>query len=310
MTMNKLGVLVLVWVLWDGSLSALGCNLQKRKPLPQGSNSTGKPIPNHEEGGRVTNGQITELASGNHSTIFDSFVLVARDPKTYEALRAASTSLPEQKAEFFKTNVVVAAFLGQRRTSGYSVEIMNGADGNLRIVEHSPPKGTMVKMSLSAPFKIVAIPVGADEPIVLALDETWKKRLRSYRVTSGQLSVTGGFAGINQKRQLEGMIGVMGAGGLKTFVFDMRSQAGGETKHLNDAASCVVKEPGQVSLPRLNSSTLTGAVQSPFQVTGEFLDEERELRLNLQTADSPHVSDNFTATAQLIAVAAEPSSRK
>lgn len=267
-------------------------------------------MPDHEEGSRVTSGEIKELAAGNHSTIFESFVLIARDFKTYDALRAVNPSLPEQSAEFFETSVVIAAFLGQRRTGGYGVEIINGPDGSLRIVEHSPPKGGMVKMVLSAPFKIVAIPADTDQAIVLALDETWKKRLRSYRLTSGQLTVTGGFAGVNQKRPLEGTIGIMRAGELATLVFELQSRAGQETKPLNDAASCVLKKPGQVSLAGLNSSTLTGAVQSPFQVTGQFMDEERELRLSLQTTGSPNISDNFAATAQLIAVADEPRSQK
>jgi len=305
--MNKSGALVVVLVLWAGSLTS---HLQRRKQLPQGSNSTGKQIPGDKEGSIATIGEIKELAAGSHSTIFESFVLIARDSKTYEALRATSASLPELSADFFETNAVVAAFLGQRRTGGYGVEIVNGQDGRLHIVEQSPPKGAMVKMVLSAPFKIVAIPADKDQPIGLILDETWKKRLRSYRVTRGELSITGGFAGVSQIKQLEGTIEIMRTGELATFVFELQSRAGQETKELNDAASCVVKEPGQVSLARVNSSTLSGAVQSPFQVTGEFLDEERELRLSLQTTGAANVSDNFTASARLTAVATEPRHEK
>ena len=300
--MNKSSVLVVVLVLWAGGP---GSHLQRRKQLPQGSNSTGKQIPGDKEGSTVTIGEIRELAAGSHSTIFESFVLIARDSKTYEALRATNTGLPELSAEFFETNAVVAAFLGQRRTGGYGVEIMNGQDGSLHIMEQSPPKGAMVKMVLSAPFKIVAIPADTDRSIGLRLDETWKKRLRSYRVTRGELSITGGFAGVSQIKQLEGTIEIMRTGELATFVFELQSRAGQETKELNDAASCVVKEPGQVSLARVNSSTLSGAVQSPFQVTGEFLDEERELRLSLQTTGAANISDNFTASGQLTAVATE-----
>jgi PrcB C-terminal len=300
--MKKLSALVLVWVLSSGSFSLHGGTLQKRDQPIQRPNPTGKPIPTHEEVSTVTSAGITELAAGNRSTFFESFVLIVRDSKTYEALRVASSSLPEQTPEFFENNVVIAAFLGQRRTSGYSVEITNGPDGSLRIAEHSPPKGAMVKMVLAAPFKVVAIPSDTDQPIALSLDETWKKRLRGYRVTSGEVLITGGFAGVSQKRQLEGTIEIMRAGQLATFVFGLRSQGGQETRHLNDAASCVVKDAGEVSLPRLNSSTLTGAVQSPFQVTGRFLDEERELRLSLQTTPSPNISDNFAATAEVIAV--------
>jgi hypothetical protein len=305
--MRKQRALIFVVLVWAGSLSSLGCDHQ-RQELPPGSSPAGKPIPGRQEGSKVTSREIKELATGNNA-IFGSFVLIARDLETYDALKAASPGLPQQSAEFFATNIVVAAFLGQRRTGGYSVEIILGSDGSLRIVEHSPAKGAMVKMSLSAPFKIVAMPVDPDQPVALTLDETWKKALRSYRITSGELVITGGFAGVHQKRVLEGSIGIMRAGELATLVFDLRSQGGQEMKQLNDAGSCVV-QMGQVSLSRLNSSILTGAVDSPFQITGAFQNDERELKLSLQTINAPQVSDNFTATGQLTAVASDPSSRK
>ncbi len=306
--MRKLSALIFIGVLWAGSLSSLGCDHQGRKQLPQGSSRPGKPISGPEEGGKVTSGEIKELATGNNAS-FGSFVLIARDLETYDALRGASPELPQQSAQFFATHIVVAGFLGQRRTGGYSVEIVGGSDGSLRILEHAPAKGAKVKMSLSAPFQIVAISVDPDQPVALTLDDTWQKTLRDYRITSGELLITGGFAGIHQQRVLEGSIGIMRTGELATFVFDLRSQGGQDMKQLSDAGSCVVKM-GQVSLTRLNSSILTGAVDSPFEITGAFQNDERELKLSLETINAPQISDNFTATGQLTAVAGGPPSRK
>ncbi|MGH9880198.1 MAG: protease complex subunit PrcB family protein [Pyrinomonadaceae bacterium] len=304
--MKKLSGLLLFCVFLGSSVNSLGCNLQGGKQnsrLKDSKATPPAPSPGLEDRSVITIGEIKELAAGNHSTIFESFVLIARDPKTYAALRAASNTLPEQSADFFESHVVVAAFLGQRSTGGFRVEITSGADGSLRIVEHTPPKDAMVTMALTAPFRIVAIPVKTDQAIVLSLDETWKNRLSSYRVTSGQLSITGGFAGVNQRLQLDGVIGVMRASELATFVFELQSKGGKETRHLIDTASCIVEKSGRVSLPRLSSFALTGAVQSPFRATGEFSDNERALRLSLQTVGSPNISDNFGATAELMAVA-------
>src|SRR5437870_1507100 len=84
------------------------------------------------------------LGEGFHSSITEPFVAVVRDSETYAALRRHDANLPNIDAEFFRSNVVIAAFLGERNTGGYGVEINRETNGDIRITEKTPGKGVMV----------------------------------------------------------------------------------------------------------------------------------------------------------------------
>jgi hypothetical protein len=147
----------------------------------------------------------------------------------------------------------------------------------------------------------VSIPVDPDEPLSFSLDETWKNKLRTYRLTTGEVTVTGGFAGITKKLTLHGTIKAMRAGSWATFFFDIAG-SGGTTKHtLLDVASGKVETSGNVVLKRVDAFALTGAIQRPFRVAGEFTKEEQDLNLRFETIGTPNVSDNFTARGSLTA---------
>ena len=290
-----------------GSVNVPARGQQRRETAAQEQSSKTGPAPQRGKGNIVvTNNEVKDLAAGNRSSVLESFVLIARDAETYALLLALNNSLPVQSADFFKSHAVIAAFLGQRRTSGFSLDITLDRDGSVRIREHAPGKGTMVKMVLSTPFKVVAIAVETDQPIVLTLDETWQDRLRSYRVTSGELTINGGFAGVRERLGLVGTFGVMRAGALATFQFDLQSAGGTQTRHLSDVASGKVEPSGEVRLNRLEAFVLTGAIQSPFHATGRFTHEEQYLTLNLETTRAPQVADNFTSKAAFKAVATTP----
>lgn len=290
-----------------GSMNVPARGQQRRKVAARKQSRKTVPAPQRGKGNLVvTNTEVKELAAGNHSSVFESFVLIARDVETYALLLAMNNSLPVQSADFFKSHAVIAAFLGQRRTGGFSLDITREEDGNVRIREQAPEKGAMVQMVLSTPFKVVAISVGTDQPIMLKLDETWQKRIRSYRLTSGELTITGGFAGIRERLRLEGTFGLMRAGALATFQFDLQSSGSTQKRHLRDVASGKVEPSGEVNLNRLEASALTGAIESPFHATGQFTHEEQYLTLNLETTPAPHVADNFTAKAAFKAVATTP----
>lgn len=254
----------------------------------------------------TTNVKIKELAAGNRSGVTESFVLVARDAQMYAALRALYGGLPEVEAKLFSSHAVIAAFLGQRRTSGYETAITRDSDGTIRIVEKSPSKDTMVKMVLTTPFKLVAFPLETDQPVVLALDTTWLRRLRPYRVTNGEVSITGGFAGVSKRLNLEGKVSVMRLGTLATFLFELRGTNGKQSRHFRDAASGSVDPSGRVTVPRIDAFALTGALESPFRATGQFTNNEENLTLRLETKPSPHVADNFAGAATLKAIATGP----
>ena len=173
----------------------------------------------------------------------------------------------------------------------------------LQVVERVP-KG-MVTMVLTTPFKIVAVPVETGAPLALSLDATWKESWRTYRLASGELTVSGGFAGIHETSGLSGILQIMREGTMATLMFELKSSGKRQTQ-LHDVASGVVVESGQVSLTYLDSHALSGAIQSPFKANGQFINDEQELSLNLETVPSPKISDNFNARVSLRATAITP----
>src|SRR5437870_13019545 len=59
-------------------------------------------------------GEIKVLAEGFHSPIERPFAGLFRDAETYLALTKLDNNLPQLNEEFFKSNVVIAAYLGTR----------------------------------------------------------------------------------------------------------------------------------------------------------------------------------------------------
>ena len=306
--MMKVSGLFLMLVSFAGMVNLPECDRQKPAAHAEEQGKRARPEPTSTAGTKekpgTMEGEIKELAAGGHCTIFESFVFVARDPQTYQAVKSLNINLPDQDAEFFKSHAVIAAFLGQRRTGGFGVEITQDADGVVQVGERVP-KG-MVTMALTTPFKIVAVATKTDGPIALSLDATWKERWRTYRVTSGELIITGGFAGVHDVLGLEGSLLIMRERTLITLMFDLKSRGKRQPRELRDAASGTVTESGGLSLAYLDSHSLSGAIQSPFRVQGQFANDEQDLRLDLVTIDAPRISDNFTAQGSLQALAITP----
>src|SRR5258708_22576876 len=113
------------------------------------------------------------LAEGFHSSITRAFVGVVRDVETYEALVKLDGNLPKLDEEFFKTNIVVAAFLGERNTGGYGVEINRFEDGRIYVVERVPTKGVMVTQMITSPYTIVYLSVVGASPLRLSIGDAW-----------------------------------------------------------------------------------------------------------------------------------------
>ena len=235
---------------------------------------------------------------------------VARDAETYAALRTLVRDLPDESADFFKAHAVVAAFLGQRNTGGYSVEIRQTGRTQLNIAEHAPPKDAIVTMALTAPFRVVALPLDMDSALSLTLDAAWQKNVRPYRITAGELLVFGGFAGIQERSRLEGKLGIMRAGELATLLCDVRSVGGARERHMSDAATGRVDANGHITLTRLDAFALSGATDSPLRADGAFTAGEQNLTLSFETVPAPHVADNFAARGKISATATAPAPAK
>src|SRR3989442_4552292 len=128
--MFKLVVVALLSSFLLSGGGASGChakqnaNSQSEKPSP-------RPIEKQPAGA----GELDILAQGFHSSINEPFIAVIRDSDTYAALTKLDANVPKLDAAFFDSNAVVAAFLGQRNTGGYTIEISREGEGGIRLVE-------------------------------------------------------------------------------------------------------------------------------------------------------------------------------
>jgi len=325
MSQQKLRALALWFILsllaGATTTTMAGCNASQQrrrgnsrradaKPTTTPQPTPEEPLPDPARGEEKTvSDEIKILSRGNYSNeMLESFVAVSRDAETYAALRALNAQLPGLSADFFKRNAVVAAFLGQRRSGGYGVEITRAGPTSLRISERAPDKDAIVTMALTSPSLIVTIAIAPDAPLELLLDPTWRERARPYQVASGELIITGGIAGKRETVPLAGSFGVMRAGQLATFLFDLKSAGGEQPRALREAATGIVANGGDVvRLPRFTSSTLTGAIESPFRATGgQFTKDGGQITLTFETVTAPRISDNFAATGRLEATATAP----
>ena len=250
-------------------------------------------------------GEMRVLAEGSHSRVADAFLLVARDAETYAALRDLAGGLPEQSAEFFRTQAVVAAFLGTRRTGGYSVQIERAADGGVRVSESSPPADAMTTQALTSPFKVVSVSLGESETLLIQAAGAWEIMMRPYRVASGEFTMSGGIAGRAEQFQIEGELRVLRHGQLATFIFSLKSKERASERRLNGAATGIVQANGHVNIGRLGAGSFVEMPRSALRAAGQFAGNEDSLRLTLTSLPSM-IADGFSGQGSLSATATAP----
>lgn len=238
--------------------------------------------------------EIKVLAEGFHSKITKPFVAVVRDEETYAALVKLDENLPKLDADFFKESVAVAAFLGERNTGGYSVDIRSNAI-EILVVEKTPGKGVMVPQMITSPFKIVALKGATNAAVRLNLfaDDAWRPAITSYQVTTGKFKMTGGFAGTSEEFGLQGPIGVMRASNLATFSFRV---IGSETKKrrlLVDCATGVMDSDGNVKISRMSADSLVNPPNSGLAGTVTFSEKGGKFALIMISRPSM-VADGYS----------------
>lgn len=283
---------------------------KSKKQMPQPT-PTPTPAP-VGEGNLETNvsSEIKELAAGGYGSIKESFIFVARDAETYARLTELHNYLPQLGADFFKSNAVVAAFLGQRRSGGYGVRIERAAGGLLRVSERTPPKDAMVTMALTAPFQIVSVGVRDESPLALELDATWQEAARPYKVGAGEFTRMGGFAGRPERSSLKGDIRILRHAQLATFLFVLHGTSGEEGVHaLQDTASGTVTPEGGLTLTRLDPGSFVPPPRYPLRARGNFSDNEGKLSLTFEVTQAK-VNDGYGGQGKLEATATAPPPRK
>ncbi len=304
-------VALLLSLLMQGA-GAGGCGT-KRDETKQNENASPNvnaavtPTPERVE--EPVSGEIKVLAEGAYGKVTNPFVAIVRDAETYAALRELAGNLPELSADYFKTNAVVAAFLGQRNTGGYGVQITRGAGSKLRVSSTSPPKDSMTTQALTAPFKVVSVVVDDNRQFAIEIEPSWTNEMRPYRVTTGEFTTGGGFAGRFEKLQLAGDIRVSRLGALVTFVFDLKSTGSTKARLLQTSATGLVNAGGSVGSALVDAGSLVDFPRSPLGLKGNFKENEAQLSLSFESVPS-NVSDGYGGQGKLEAAATSPPPKK
>jgi hypothetical protein len=275
MPVSKMTALVTVALLLSGASGTMACH--SRPTIPR---SGATPSPVHETGQSAAS-EIKVLAEGPQSNIQDSFVAVVRDAETYAALRKLDGMLPELKADFFDTDAVVAAFLGERRSGGFGVEITRNGSA-INVVERQPGKDSMVTQMITTPFKVVSVAGGAKSPLSLTVDRAWQQRLSPFSVNSGQFKMSGGVAGYSREFKLEGELRVMVEGrSLVTIVFAVRGSDPAKKRSLIESATGVLTKDGQITIGKMPAGSLIDTPNSGLKATGQLSNSDGKVALNL-----------------------------
>lgn len=309
----RTGLIIFLSLALSGA-GAASCNSGQRNTASsnnqgpsRNTNAPRVPAPGEEK--NVESAGLKVLAEGSHVKVADAFVAIARDKETYAELRKMVGQLPELSAESFKTNVVVAAFLGQRRTGGFSIVMTSAEGGAVSVDEKRPAAGTMSAQVITTPFKVVSVPVNEYQPLNLTLGAAWQRMMRPYRVKSGDFKMTGGFAGRSESFQIEGDIRVLRQDNLATFIFDLKGTGGTQPREIKDAATGTVQKDGRISLPYLAAGTFVNLPPSALSVTGEFTNHEDKLSLAFGSLPN-NVSDGYEGQGELDAAASAPAPQR
>lgn len=253
----------------------------------------------------MDDGELKVLAEGSLSPITTPFVAVVRDAETYAALRGLAGNLPALNEEFFRSKIVIAAFLGERNTGGYGIAISREPNGQIRVAEKAPRKDMMVTQMITSPFKLVSLPTSGVPPVQVSLDERFKERTELYRINSGSFTMSGGFAGRSDTFQLAGKIQVNRLGSLITIGFAVVSNGTARERVLRDVATGLVKENG-FSIQKMSRGSLVDPPSGDLRVSGRFVERNR-LTLDLDTG-AVTVPDGFSGRgkieAQMVAASA------
>jgi hypothetical protein len=236
------------------------------------------------------------LSEGSHSEITKPFVAVAREPGTYSQLRKIVPGLPVLLDSFFDRNLVVAAFMGERNTGGYSVDITQDVDGVVQVAAKEPGKGGMVTQVLTTPFKVVSLPTrpwnGLDASSV------WQQALMQYHVTRGDFATTGGIMGRREEYGLQGNVGVLREGKLATFVFSLRNSDGQKARLLKETISAVV-EGEQATIYAMSAGSLVAMPHENLGATAKFSNNRKSLEVNFKSLPSIIIRDGYQGEGRL-----------
>jgi protease stability complex PrcB-like protein len=300
--MQSVIIAVILSMVFSGG--AGGCRASRSSNQPKQSQNSPEPSGNPIPGREQTSGDLKVIAQGFHSSVSDPFIAVVRDEATYAELRKLDSNLPKLSVDL-KSNVVIAAFLGQRNTGGYSVEITRAANGEIQVTEKAPGKDVMVPQMITAPFKIVSLPVEGTTPVRISESDAFRRTAQLYRIDQGSFTISGGFAGRSDTYSLAGKIQITRLGDLITVGFAVVGTGTARERSLRDVATGLMKD-NSFSISRMSRGSLVEPPTDDMRVSGRFVETNR-LMMELQTG-GPVVPDGFqgkgTIEAQMVSASA------
>jgi hypothetical protein len=246
---------------------------------PQQSNNNGKTVLENQN---RSSRQLKILAEGAQSSIEDPFVAVIRDQVTYTKLQKMEPSLPTLETDFFRSNAVIAAFLGTRNTGGYSVEIIVENE-KIRVAEKAPPKQAMTTQVITFPFKVVSFAIEGSTAIEVSAGEIVQQRRQLYRIDSGTFNSSGGFSGRAESFRLNGKLEVTRLNDLITIGFALVSSGTSRERSLRLLATGVVND-GAITLGRVAHGSLLDPPSGELKVSGHLFEKNR---LTLEFVSEP-----------------------
>lgn len=284
--MQSIIIATILSMLFSGG--AGGCRTKNfNVPPRQSQSSTGQR--DNPETENQTSGDLKVIAQGFHSAITDPFIAVVRDEATYAELRKLDANLPKLIVDL-KTNTVIAAFLGERNTGGYSVEITRTVNGEFQVTEKAPGKDMMVPQVITAPFKIVSFPAEGTAAVKISAGDAFRQTAQLYRIDKGSFTISGGIAGRSETYALAGKLQMTRLGDLVTVGFAVVSTGTSRERSLRDVATGLMKE-NAFDISRMSQGSLVDPPTADLRVTGKLLDANR-LSLDLDTGGAI-VPDGF-----------------
>ena len=215
------------------------------------------------------------LSQGNQSKVDKPFVFIARDAVTYAELQNLVEGLPTTAEIDFSTNAVIAGFAGAKPTGGFLVDIQNDQN-KIAVNIRKPGKGMIVTQMITSPFKVVLVPISESIAVPTTLSTEFTAKSDTYKVSKGDFSFSGGFAGRQKKFTADGTIQVLTFGDLATFTFDLCGKGTDAKRKLAETASGILKD-GKISLARLDAGSFSDNPHPPFLVAGTLINAKLTL---------------------------------
>ncbi|MEA5445163.1 protease complex subunit PrcB family protein [Gammaproteobacteria bacterium AB-CW1] len=106
--------------------------------------------------------ELEELARGTQSRVSSESMTVIRDAEAFEGIWRQAGQRGEPPAVDFEQFMVIAAFMGERRTGGYTVRVRSAERNEeglkVRVRMEAPGRNCMVTQAFTQPFHLVRLP--------------------------------------------------------------------------------------------------------------------------------------------------------